>query len=537
MSEPTPRTPPGFTPAAWGLLAATAACALAAVLLRYAELAVFAGAGGAALLVAVAAVARPPRVTVTSRVTPGAVTRGDDAALVISIVNHSRWTSPPFALRLPAEPAQPGEEPAEAGWAAVEIRPLRGGTSREIVLPLDTAVRGVRRIGPPQVHRSDPFGLAYRRQYLGTVLTLRVRPRAHPLVPPPAAPARDPDGQSGRGASGGLMFHTLREYTPGEDLRLVHWAASARMGTLMVRTHLDPSEPASTVVLDTRRRAYPPGPVGAAVFEDAVDVAASAVLACAGNSYGVRLVTSGGVRMTGRRRSTDAESLLDELADVRPDEGVTLDVLRTLRRGPVGTLVLVTGALGRDAAAALAPVAHVFGQVIVLRMGPRSEAAALARGRRALDDRPRLRPNAAAVARARAERGGPVAPADPSRSTGPTGSSRVRMIHLSSPTDLTDVWPAAPLPPRAPAPAGRAGTGPTGTDSTERAPAGSASAGSGPAGWGEAETQPDLAASLLPVASLASAGARAGAGAGAGPGFGAGPGSRPGNGRGAGGGS
>ncbi|TCJ32532.1 DUF58 domain-containing protein [Parafrankia sp. BMG5.11] len=537
MSEPTPRTLPGFTPAAWGLLAVTAACALGAVLLRYAELAAFAGAGAAALFTAVAAVARPPRVTVTTRVTPAAVTRGDDAALVISIVNHSRWTSPPFALRLPAEPAQPGEvpaepaEPAEPGGSvgsggpeiAVDIRPLRGGASREIVLPLDTAARGVRRIGPPQVHRSDPFGLAHRHQYLGTSLTLRVRPRAYPLVPPPAAPARDPDGQSGRGASGGLMFHTLREYTPGEDLRLVHWAASARTGTLMVRTHLDPSEPASTVVLDTRRRAYPPGPVGAAVFEDAVDVAASAVLACARNSYGVRLVTSGGVRMTGRRRSTDAESLLDELADVRPDEGVTLDVLRTLRRGPVGTLVLVTGALDRDAAAALAPVAHVFGQVIVLRMGPRSEAAALARGRRAPGDRPRLRPSMEAVARARAERGGPVAPAGPTRSTGSAGaartagatrmagvagvagaagvagsvgmvgtagSGRVRMIHLGSPADLTDVWPAAPLPPRAPA----------------ASPAAVGSAGSGSAGWGQAETEPDLAGPLLPVAALASAG-------------------------------
>ncbi|EFC83952.1 DUF58 domain-containing protein [Parafrankia sp. EUN1f] len=513
MSAGTRTTPglPKITPAAWGLLAALVGLGAAASLLRYVELVLLTAAGAAALLLAVVSVARPPRVGVGLRLTAEAVSRGEEAALVVTVVNHSRWTAPPFTLCVSAIPADPGAPsgpgappvpgvlsgpgvPSVPGVlsgplarpAVVGVRRLRGGAGHEVVLPLDTAVRAVSRIGPCWVDRRDPFGLAHRRQSLGEAVTLRVRPRTQALVSPPTAPARDPDGSSGSGTAGGLMFHMLREYTPGEDLRLVHWAASARLGTLMVRTHVDPSEPASTVVLDTRRCAYPAGPVGAAVFEDAVDAAASAVLACARGAYGVRLVTSGGVRMTGRRRAADVDSLLDQLAAVAPDEGTSLEVLRTLRRGPVGTLVLVTGGIGRDAITALTPVAHAFGQVIVLRLGPRSEAVARAWGRRTPADRARLRRHrakgeqwktfAAGTTRilhssdgldpwASRDRRGPrgeVETAPPAAAPNATGSGQVRVLHLATAAELGEIWPLSPQtaspqttsPPAAATPAG-----------------------------------------------------------------------------------
>ena len=78
---------------------------------------------------------------------------------------------------------------------------------------------------------------------------LRVRPKTVALGAPPAAPSRDPDGRTADGAAGGVIFHGLREYVSGEDLRFVHWPSSARTGVLMVREHVEPSEPASIVVL------------------------------------------------------------------------------------------------------------------------------------------------------------------------------------------------------------------------------------------------------------------------------------------------
>ncbi|WP_232291754.1 DUF58 domain-containing protein [Frankia sp. QA3] len=268
---------------------------------------------------------------------------------------------------------------------------LAGSGCRTFELTLDTRRRGVVRLGPAEVIRSDPFGLALRRQQLPAVDTLHVRPRTRPLAPLASAPSRDPDGQTGQGTAGGLEIHTLRRYAPGEDLRLVHWPSSARAGELMVRTHVDPSEPAATVVLDTRPAAYPPGRVGVATFEEAVDVTAAAVMTCAQEAFGVRLVTTAGLRVAGRRRRRDADVLMDELAGVRLDDTASLDVVATLRRGGLGTLVLVTGGFDRQALAALAPVAHAYGRVVLVRVGPRSPAAARAVDRRDSSDRARLR--------------------------------------------------------------------------------------------------------------------------------------------------
>ncbi|CAJ65061.1 MULTISPECIES: DUF58 domain-containing protein [Frankia] len=278
-----------------------------------------------------------------------------------------------------------------AAAVSVPVPRLAGSGCRTIELAMDTRRRGVVRLGPAEVIRSDPFGLTLRRQRLPAADTLHVRPRTRPLAPLASAPSRDPDGQTGQGTAGGLEIHTLRRYTPGEDLRLVHWPSSARAGELMVRTHVDPSEPAATVVLDNRPAAYPPGRVGVATFEEAVDVAAAAVMTCAQEAFGVRLVTTAGLRVAGRRRRRDADALMDELAGVHLDDNASLDVVATLRRGGLGTLVLVTGGFDRQALAALAPVAHAYGRVVLVRVGPRSPAAARAIDRRDSSDRARLR--------------------------------------------------------------------------------------------------------------------------------------------------
>ena len=51
---------------------------------------------------------------------------------------------------------------------------------------------------------------------------------------------------------GGTDLVGLHEYTMGDDLRRLHWATSARTGTLMVREDADPAEPHVCVLLDDR---------------------------------------------------------------------------------------------------------------------------------------------------------------------------------------------------------------------------------------------------------------------------------------------
>jgi len=435
QAEPTVVT--RVTPLGLGLLAVVVVLATGAAVLRYPELMALAAAAASALLVAALSVARRPRLRATLRVAPGGVVRGEPATLVVEIHNPSRRPSPParldiawsHAARFAAAP--PGRRRGPAGRRAdqnsthldggdaassgggdagrsggrvgggtaahptgkvvVNVRRLPGAGTRSLDIALDTRRRGMVTFGPVLVRRVDPFGLVSSTVRLSATDILRVRPRAHPLGAPPAVPARDPDGRTADGAAGGVIFHGIREYVAGEDLRFVHWPSSARMGVLMVREHVEPSEPASIVVLDTRPSAYPPGEAGAQDFEEAVDVAASVVLGCARESLGVVLLTTGGVRRAGRGQAPRTDALLDDLAEVALDPTGTLEVLSTVRRGGIGTLVVVTGGFDDGQLRAVAPVVHRFGQAVVIRVGARSMAAARARSRRTPAERPRLR--------------------------------------------------------------------------------------------------------------------------------------------------
>jgi uncharacterized protein (DUF58 family) len=439
--EQRPAVVTRITPLGVGVLATAVVLAAGAFVLRYAELAALAAAALAALLIAALAVARRPPQRATFRVGPAGVPRGEPATLVVELRNPLRRPSPRVRVEIPWSHGARGAVPAAgaAGTIVVDVRRLDGASSRAVELPLDTQRRGVVGFGPVLVRRSDPFGLISSATWLAAADVLRVRPRAVPLGAPPAAPARDPDGRTADGAAGGVIFHGLREYVSGEDLRFVHWPSSARTGVLMVREHVEPSEPASTVVLDTRPAAYPPGEVGADTFEEAVDVAASVLLGCARESLGVVLLTTAGVRRSGRGRAPETYALLDDLAEVDLDPAGTLDVLSTVRRGGVGTLVVVTGGFDDGQLRAVAPVVHRFGQVVVVRVGARSLAAARARSRRTPADRPRLRrassaPDAATLLGRFDLIGRPS-------EIGTSVAGRLRVVDIPDAARLAEVWP------------------------------------------------------------------------------------------------
>jgi hypothetical protein len=82
----------------------------------------------------------------------------------------------------------------------------------------------------------------------------------------------------------------------GDDLRRVHWASSARTGTLMVREDAEPSEPHLVVLLDDRVASWTrtAGPDGEAAFEEAVEVAAGVTALAADQGRPVRLRTVSG---------------------------------------------------------------------------------------------------------------------------------------------------------------------------------------------------------------------------------------------------
>src|SRR5690606_32014552 len=72
-----------------------------------------------------------------------------------------------------------------------------------------------------------------------------------------------------------LAFHTLREYSPGDDRRYIHWRSSAKRissgQTLLVKQFQDTRRTQLLVVVDGDRRSYAED----ADFELAISVGAS----------------------------------------------------------------------------------------------------------------------------------------------------------------------------------------------------------------------------------------------------------------------
>ncbi|CAM4080220.1 DUF58 domain-containing protein [Kibdelosporangium persicum] len=206
----------------------------------------------------------------------------------------------------------------------VQASRLRPGETKEMTYAIPTLRRGVRVVGRLVVHRHGIAGLARRTISLGDTVNVHVLPRTLTVRTLPAGVRRNHDGTTEQVERGGTDLVGLREYTPGDDLRRLHWATSARTGTLMIREDADPARPQLAVLLDDRISSYRNVDVD---FEDAVEVASSLVSAAIEAGSPVRLRTvSGGVdvEISGLPGSDDAAaiaSLFAALADVAGTPG------------------------------------------------------------------------------------------------------------------------------------------------------------------------------------------------------------------------
>ncbi len=90
---------------------------------------------------------------------------------------------------------------------------------------------------------------------------------------------------------GSMDLRALREYVVGDELRHLHWKATARTGQLMVSEYVDPAQPWCVVLLDTRVDVLVPD-----AFEEAVEVAASILWESCEQGRPARLSTTTGFR-------------------------------------------------------------------------------------------------------------------------------------------------------------------------------------------------------------------------------------------------
>ncbi|MGW5052383.1 DUF58 domain-containing protein [Actinokineospora sp. NPDC004072] len=271
------------------------------------------------------------------------------------------------------------------GRLPVEVVDLVGGSpvaldipeSGRVSYPVPTERRGVVAVGPLTVRRHGPAGLAVSSRVVAGEVSVRVVPRVLPVRGLPAGARRGQVGADERVERGGTDLVGLREYVPGDDLRRLHWATSARTGTLMIREDADPARPHLAVLLDDREPAHT-----AESFEEAVEVAASLVASAAAAGHPVRLLSASG-SVDVEVLEPDAAEALAALADVEASavEGVApvpvrdLDVVAAVGAFAVDELILAAGrgAFGVVLAVGSDESVSAGGAVLVLR-GPSAES-------------------------------------------------------------------------------------------------------------------------------------------------------------------
>jgi uncharacterized protein (DUF58 family) len=219
------------------------------------------------------------------------------------------------------------------------LPPLRAGATGVVAYPLVASRRGRFVIGPPRVRVADPFGLWEDNRIIPARTEVMVVPRVVPLTGMPAsAGARSAaSGQAVTGTTGGDPDVGIRHYNPGDDIRTIHWRASARHDELMVRIEEPVSHGGTTVMLDHRAAAHRGFGAGSSL-EVAVTLAASVSLHLLDGDYQVRLVGhTGAVIAAG---NDIADDVLAGLADV------DADVVGDLNSAAVQTPGLLVAVLG-----------------------------------------------------------------------------------------------------------------------------------------------------------------------------------------------
>lgn len=325
----------------------------------YPELVAFGLAGAFALAAAGVWMLRRPDLVVERSIRPVRVEEGTPAYGALDMTNVGRRRSPPVLA----------VEHVAAHTITVPLPSLGRGASYTTGYALDTSRRGIHAVGPLTVGHSDPLRLLYAGRDYASNSRLWVHPRVHTVAPVPMGRSRDMEGPTSSSAPrGGIAFHSLREYEPGDDLRLIHWASTARAGTLMVRHNVVPNLSRVMVVLDTSRAPY-----AGDVFEDAVRTAASLCVATLEHGFPLEMRSTSGTELTLPERPGAGEAaVLDMLTAVEcgdDDDGLAA-LTGMVVQDRETSLVVVTGRPSHEQLGAVSRIRARYSTIHVITLGP-----------------------------------------------------------------------------------------------------------------------------------------------------------------------
>ena len=295
------------------VLAGAVALLVAGVVLNLPLLRALAGMALGAVALAFVPTAGRLRLAVTRAVHPDRVDVGQAAFAELVVRNRTHSRRPGFtALDTVGSQVRP-----------VRVRSLPPGGSARYRYELPTVRRGRVPVGPLTVERTDVLGLARSHRPVGEETHVWVHPRRHPVRLAESGRARHhhEGAPPPHPMAGAMDLRALRPYVPGDELRHLHWKATARTGQLMVREYVDPAQPWCVIVLDTRRDA-----LSADAFEAAVEIVASVLWASAEQDRPARLATTSGVVVDVRPGTSGLRAAADRLCVVAQDAAAGLDL-------------------------------------------------------------------------------------------------------------------------------------------------------------------------------------------------------------------
>jgi uncharacterized protein (DUF58 family) len=139
----------------------------------------------------------------------------------------------------PLDPPGPPTATPGDGPLTVALAPDRRGVRREILVEVSSAA---------------PFGLVWwrRRRRIPLARPLDIAPRRGLALQGLLGGGADGGDAAVPAGAGGDRVRAVREYVPGDPMRLVHWPATARTGQVVVKELELPERPLLRVVVDLR---------------------------------------------------------------------------------------------------------------------------------------------------------------------------------------------------------------------------------------------------------------------------------------------
>lgn len=317
-----------LTPRGVGLLAGAVACLVAGRLLGIAALDVLAvGAIGLVVVATVLVVRRPPLQVIRPKQLP-VVEHGGAIDVALTLRNAGRLAIGPMQLT--------DTTPTDLHTGAnASLRGLDSGRQVPLSYRAVGRARGQHAFGPLGVMVSDPLTIARRSVDLPGNSQVLVLPRHVDLPHGPRPIAGRVPGDQGAGTPRptGDDVGMIREYVVGDDLRRIHWPATAHRGSLMVRQPESRQRQRGVVLLDRR-----PSPG----FELVIEAAASVGWSWHERGASVQVVDDP-AELQGSPLPWEVQ--LEGLAVLQPEPGWDLQSLTALLAGGAagsGTLVVVS---------------------------------------------------------------------------------------------------------------------------------------------------------------------------------------------------